>query len=409
MPKQARNTKRGSRVAHAKQLVERQLAAALAQHAAAPRLSLRAVARQHGVSRHSLWRAWKKYAAAKAAGDEDGMREASVNHRGGHNRTFTPLQEGLLRDCVLAAAPAMGHQQIREAALQLAADVGVAAHRHGLRRRPAFTASDGFVSAFKQRNRLSSHRCALLHVSERELLRRDIDSECLDFVLTVQGAIDAYGAARVLNMDETPSQMCDMPVTAVVGTGVKEPARIKTSFLTKHNITTFPCISAAGHKLQLCAIVKGKTDRCLRKITDGASPAVRSVRLYKSVKGWMTTEIMVQWLHDVVLPYTRGEPAALLLDRYGCHWTRAVRIAAGDMNLALIQVPGGCTSALQPLDAGFNGPMLKARQRIWRENKLRRPFLPDTYQAAVERTQLAYESMSKPLIIGAWMKAQLIE
>jgi len=79
------------------------------------------------------------------------------------------------------------------------------------------------------------------------------------------------------------------------------------------------------------------------------------------------------------------------------------------MNLALIQVPGGCTSTLQPLDVAFNGPMLKARQRIWRENKLRRPFLPDTYQAAVERTQLAYESMSKPLTIGSWKKAQLIE
>ena len=99
-------------------------------------------------------------------------------------------------------------------------------------------------------------------------------------MLTVRGAIVVYGVSRVLNMDETPSQMCDMPVTstAVVGTGIKEPARIKTSFLTKHNITTFPCISAAGHKLQLCATVKGKTDRCLKKITDGASAAVRAVR-----------------------------------------------------------------------------------------------------------------------------------
>jgi DDE superfamily endonuclease len=408
MPKQARNTKRGSTVVHAKQLVQRQLEAALAEHAAAPALPLTQLARHHGVSYHMLWRAWRKYAAALAAGDADAMSDAAVNHRGGHNRTFTPLQESVLRDCVLAAAPAMGHQQIREAALQLAADVGGAGHRHGLRHRRAFTASHGFVSAFKQRNRLSSHRCALLHVSDREHAARDIDAECLDYVLAVQGAVDAYGAAMVLHMDETPSQMCDMPVTAVVRTGVKEPARIQTSFLTKHNITTFPCISAAGNKLQLCAIVKGKTDRSLRKITEGASAALRTVCLYKSVKGWMTTDIMVQWLRDVVLPYTGGAPAALLLDRYGCHWTREVRIAAADMNLALIQVPGGCTSVLQPLDVGFNGPMLKARQRIWRENQLRRPFLPDTYQAAVERTQLAYESMSKHLTWAAWQKAQWI-
>ena len=54
------------------------------------------------------------------------------------------------------------------------------------------------------------------------------------------------------------------------------------------------------------------------------------------------------------------------------------------VNLQLIQVPGGCTSILQPLDVEFNGPMLKARQRIWREKKLLRPFDKDTPQAAVE-------------------------
>ena len=244
MPKQARNTKRGSRVVHAKQLVQRQLEAALAQHAAAPALPLTELARRHGVSYHMLWRAWKKYATALAAGDADAMSDAAVSHRGGHNRTFTPLQESVLRDCVLAAAPAMGHQQIREAALQLAADVGVAGFRHGLRHRRAFTASDGFVSAFKQRNRLSSHRCALLRVSDREHAARDIDAECLDYVLTVQGAVDAYGAALVLNMDETPSQMCDMPVTAVVRTGVKEPARIKTSLphqAQHHHLSLHQC------------------------------------------------------------------------------------------------------------------------------------------------------------------------
>ena len=78
--------------------------------------------------------------------------------------------------------------------------------------------------------------------------------------------------------------MCDAPVTAVVATASNAPARIKTAFLTRHNITTFPCIAADGSKLPLCAVIKGKTERVFKKITNGASAAVRSVRLYESIK-----------------------------------------------------------------------------------------------------------------------------
>lgn len=93
----------------------------------------------------------------------------------------------------------MGHQQIRDAALQLSRDVRAAGgHRHALRGDRPFTASDGFVSAFKQRNRLASHRTALLHVSERERAGRDIEEECFQFVTAVRGAIHEFGAACVL-------------------------------------------------------------------------------------------------------------------------------------------------------------------------------------------------------------------
>ena len=272
MPKQARNTKRGSRVAHAAQHTQQLVQAAIAHAVAHPAVPLTQIAADTGVPYFVLWRRMKRYRAAARAGDAAGMEDAARSHRGGHNRTFTPAQESLLRDTVLAAAPAMAHQQIRTAALQLAADVGVARGLRDLRHRGAFTASDGFVSAFKQRNRLSSHRCALLHVSARELAARDIDTECFHYCLEVRRAIDECGAGRVLNMDETPTQVVDMP-----------------------------------------------------------------------------------------------------------------------------------------LDVGVNGPMLKARQRIWLQERIRRPGVGDTYQAAVERTQQAYDAMSKALVRGAFRKAQLID
>ena len=190
---------------------------------------------------------------------------------------------------------------------------------------------------------------------------------------------------------------------------MKGPARIKTEFLNRYNVTTFPCIAADGTKLPLCAVIKGKTDRCLLKITKDASAAVRRVRLYTSVKGWMNTEIMLKWLEDVVHPYTHGEPSALLLDRYPSHWRPEVQALAERLHIRLIEVPGGMTSTLQPLDVGVNGPMLKARQRIWLERAIRRPLEKDTYQAAVERTQLAYKHMSRALVLSAWRKAEVID
>jgi len=103
----------------------------------------------------------------------------------------------------------------------------------------------------------------------------------------------------------------------VTATGSGRAVPIKTDFLTNHNLTTFPCIAADGTKLQLCAILKGKTDRAFKKVQEGANECVRRVRLYRSLKGWMTVDVMLHWFRDVVLSYTGGEPAA---NRPRCCW-----------------------------------------------------------------------------------------
>ena len=409
MGRKPHNTKRGSQVRANKEKRERRLQSLLAAKQRMPSVPLAELARDHGVPVRCAQRRWAYYTVAEARGDVDAMRYASEDRRGGSNRTFTLAQEGLLRDVVLASTPAMGHQQIRAAALQMARDVGVAGHVRMLRHHHVFTASDGFVSAFKQRNRLSSHRTAVVHVSSRVREGgRDLDAEAFDFITEVHGAMHAYGPHLVLNMDETPSLMCDAPVTAVVRTASKEAAKITTASNPRLNITTFPCISADGNKLTLCAVVKGTTTRCLDKVRNGANATVNRVRLYYSDKGWINEAIMVRWLQDVVHPYTHGAPAALIMDSYASHWTASVVAAATAMNLELFQVPGGLTSTRQPLDVSFNGPMLKARQRIWREKKIARPGDEDTYQATIERTQLAYESMSKEATLNAWSMARLL-
>jgi hypothetical protein len=309
---------------------------------------------------------------------------------------------------VRAAKPNMTHPQIQEEALRFKRDVDVATGAHATRSRPLFRASDHFVSGFKRRQRLSSHRTAVVHESRADP-NRDLELEKLAFVVEVRDAIERCGAAMVLNMDETSVQLLDAPVTAVVATASKQAAKISTPVNVGTKITTFPTVTASGERLPLCAVLKGKTPRCLKKIQEGASSDVRKVQLYYSEKGWINEEIMQRYLHDVLLPYTNSLPAALILDSYPAHFTPAVRDAAAAMNLQLIQVPGGCTSVLQPLDVSFNGPLLMKRKQLWAAKKLANPFAVDSAQTAIERAQQAYASMPKSLVLSAFRNAFLID
>lgn len=412
MPRPPSNTERGSRVG----LLKRRRVCAwrelLARKIDEPGLSLRTLARAAELSHNSASKRWKAYERARAQGtsEQAALDDASADKRGGHNRTFTHEQEQLLADVVLAASPSMTHTQIRDEALHLHTAVHTLEHQTRSVHAPlgSFVASSRFVTRFKRAHSLVSHRTAVAYtpkVKEGE----DRYTTHLDYVTEVQDAIMRHGARMVLNMDETAISKVDPPTTAVVAKNSGQAAIIGTHVGSLgQQITTMPCISAAGDKLQLCAVAKGKTPRCLKRIIDNASPAIARVRFYYSQKGWVNAEIMQQWLTDVVQPYTKSAPAALVLDSYTCHFTDEVREAAKKMNLELIQVPPGATATLQPLDVQYNGTLLNARKKIWRENKQRDAWAEDSQRAAIERQSIAYHARTKAEGVAAFDKAHLL-
>jgi hypothetical protein len=413
VPPRSVNTERGSRVWRLKRQRTAAWRTLLQRKLSVPDASLRQLARDAQLSKDQAAKRWKAFQQARTAGvsEAQALDDAAADNRGGSNRAFSLQQEQLLGDIVRVAAPALTHTQIQDEALRFKRDVDSAVNGvHGTRSRGAvFRASDHFVSGFKRRQRLSSHRTAVAHQSKTEL-GRDMELEKLAFVVQVRAAIARCGPARVFNMDETPVSLLDVPITAVVQTGSKEPAKISTPANTGTKITTFPTISAAGDKLPLCAILKGKTPRCLAKIKHGGSADVNKLQLYYSEKGWINEGIMQRYFTDVLRPAIPARsPAALILDSYRAHFTPAVLAAAKKMKLELIQVPGGCTSELQPLDVSFNGPLLMKRKQIWARNKLAQPFSVDSPQAAVERAQQAYASLPKSQAIAAFRKAFLID
>jgi len=406
------NTERGSRVARDKRKRGAVLYALFGRKRVDPSLSLRRLAREAQLGHSQVCVRWKAYAAA---GDDAERMAACENHSGGHNRTFTPAQSLLLHEQVLAC-PTASHTTVHDLAISLHGSVraaaGVPAARiPELRNRPKpFGASPSFITRWKRQRRVSSRRTKKVH--ERRVAvhdARDTEAESINYLVACNVAIQEFGAALVMNMDETPAQLVEVPRTALRPTGSKESAKITTHANERLNITTFPTIAASGHKLPICAILRGKTDRCLAKVRDGASAAVQRVQLYYSETGWINTGLMVRYIHDVIQPYTRSRPAALILDDYAAHWTAPVQEAAAAINLRLIAVPNfkGATAMLQPLDVAFNGPLKMKRAQLWAMQRLRDGDGADNEQLTMERVQLAYEGMDSDSVVNAFRKAYI--
>ena len=85
--------------------------------------------------------------------------------------------------------------------------------------------------------------------------------------------------------------------------------------------------------LPAVAIFKGK-----RKLKFEAPSNVKL-----QVKGWMDSDLMLQWFKAVALPYTAHETEQF------------IALAQSD-NVDVVIIPGGCTIKIQPLDVCFNKP-----------------------------------------------------
>jgi len=419
MPHQPIDAERGSCVVLQRKKRIAGIFSALQAKLNTPAISIRALARMFQLSRTVLQRRWtllERERLVSGCNEQAALNIACTDGRGGSNRAFTCEQEQLLANIVLDSSPSMTHRQIQNEARKLYNTLHAIKYRtrSSFRTVGAFRASDHFITRFKRRRDLVSHRTAVRNRPRSESSEHNKnankkikENEYLDYVTVVHSAILRYGARLVLNMDEAAISKTDPPTTAVVAKNCGHAAIIYTHS-SGQKITTMPCISAAGDKLQLCAVLKGTTRRCLRRIENSNCVSLQRVRLYYSAKGWVSSDIMLKWLQDVVQPYTRSSPAALILDSFSAHFAPNVQEAAATINLELIQVPPGATSILQPLDVQYNGTLLNVRKRIWSERKQANPSMEDTPQQAIQRQAIAYATRTKSEGVAAFRKSHLL-
>jgi len=76
-------------------------------------------------------------------------------------------------------------------------------------------------------------------------------------------------------------------------------------------------------------------------------------------KGWMTEELMLEWLQIVWGRRPRAflnQPSMLVLDAFKGHLTDSVKNQFRKMKTELLVNPYGITSVLQPTDVSINKP-----------------------------------------------------
>ena len=161
-------------------------------------------------------------------------------------------------------------------------------------------------------------------------------------------------------MGEVPLTF-DCPLTRTVTTKGESSVSIKT---TGHEKTHFTCVLActgSGEKLPPMLIFKRKT------LPKEKLPKGIVVRC--NVKGWMDTEMMLDWLQESYSKrpggFFRQKQSLLIMDSMRAHLTEPVKSSVKKTNSQLAIIPGGTTKFLQPLDIAVNRPFKVNLRSLW--------------------------------------------
>lgn len=350
-----------------------------------------------GIKKSTFYERMKKAKQQKQATNNAAITPTFIK-KNVHKQIFTEEQELLLAQNVKQILEAKYRIVEKEAIRGMAIDYYKQLHPHECNTRktgPNFTASDGWIQRFKARHEICSRKPRMVK-KVKASQADDVFNDQVTLALQIEEAVRKYGADYVLNMDESPCWTCEIPQH---GWATKESGKceVLTWGNPKERISLMPCITASGKKLRFSWIKKAKTYKAIREMKlpgDCAS--------YFSNKGWVNEGIMCYWLNEVVKPYLQRKPAAIILDEYYAHWTLNVVNLCEELNIEMIQVPGGTTAVCQPLDISVMGPMKQLRQRLANEHRWNNISVLDNAEEAVIRAYQAYQLIDAETIKRGW-------
>jgi hypothetical protein len=201
----------------------------------------------------------------------------------------------------------------------------------------------------------------------------------------------------IFNADETCWRLYPQGILTWAEKG-KDNVQLHCSGDEKASITVMAAISAAGDKLPLFFIAKGKTVRAERS-------QIGDVGLHDvthSETGWMTVVTFKEYLtllreHHPDIPVIH-----LLLDVYAAHRSKESKDLADQLGIKLYFVPAGCTDMFQPLDRLVFGALKATARKMFHDALARDPQLQVTKPWAVQLLVESWKRFARSTVELAW-------
>ena len=129
--------------------------------------------------------------------------------RNQHKQALTPYEEIVLaneiRKIIQQGDKKIGKSIIKKFVLKF---LDSTRHAHALRSK-TFKVSNGWIQRFKWRHGFASLKTEV-GKKTKESEKKDIEDMKVNYVLEIEDAVRRYGPDNVINMDETPVELCDV-------------------------------------------------------------------------------------------------------------------------------------------------------------------------------------------------------
>jgi hypothetical protein len=168
-------------------------------------------------------------------------------------------------------------------------------------------------------------------------------------------------------------------------------------------LTAIACIDAAGGKLPIWVLCRGKTAKCEERYRsdEELQGSIRRGELILSheINAWTNIDVACEYRRWVRSRFSR-DPIVVVWDLDTAHRSATVQALALELGIRLEFIPSGMTGELQPLDRRIFGN-LKARARRRFDDQWVKDHDMDM-QRSVQILVDAWRSISQDEIRDAW-------
>jgi hypothetical protein len=224
------------------------------------------------------------------------------------------------------------------------------------------------------------------------------------FLTNMEIAVQQYPRDRIVNTDETSWKIVNNRMITVAERGSDDVSCVFDGDV-KGCVTVMASIDAAGTKLPLWLICRGKTTRCEADLREHFAREVQSRRLVLTHQenGWTNATVAgeyLDWLSDRI----KGQNLLLLWDCFAAHRDEAVRSKAEKAHITLEFIPAGLTDEWQPLDLRIFGNLKSRARALFDDQWMRDGSAELTIATAISLLLKAWNSITQEEVLGAWEK-----